>query len=193
MEWLENIVDESLRKMECEEVLMKRPDPNMPSQMINDKIPRADDWIGWKPIKSEVTDEELHSLESTIGIEFPKSFKYLLKYKHYYSLVLKDKAIHLISNIPERTLQGLELGLLENWYPKNLIELGYIYFAEFHDYGLLCFDSNFKEDDNEFPIVYFNQEDLSQAHPYAENFRDLLESEPDRSNKFIEKMNELYS
>jgi hypothetical protein len=193
MEWLENIVDKSLDKMAQEEVFMKRPDPNMPKEMIDKSIPKNDDWTGWKPVKSNIRDEELDSLELKIGRELPLSFRSFLKYKCFYDLFLQDRTIGLISNLPGRTIEGIEDVVLNGWDPYYLIELGYIYFANFEDYGLLCFDANCLEDGNEYPIVFFDHEDLTIAHPYANYFRDLLESDTERGNRFIEKLNKFYA
>lgn len=193
MEWLENIIDNSLEKMAREQILMSRPDPNMPKEMIDNSIPRENDWIGWRPIKSDISDQELDELEVKIGKELPHSFRHLLKYKYFYELEMEDRSFSLFGNLPGRTIRGLEDGILNSWDPDYLIELGYIYFADFHDYGLLCFDANCIEENNEYPIVFFDHEDLTTVHQYARNFQDLLESDQERGNRFIEKLNDFYA
>ena len=62
----------------------------------------------------------------------------------------------------------------------------------FQDSGPLCFDSNQQRADNEYPIVFFDHELLSKPHPYAENFRALLEAHEDQGNDFIEYLNDYY-
>lgn len=193
MEWLENMIDKSLEKMAREAVLMSSPDPNMPKEMIDDTIDRDNDWKGWKPIKSDITDQELDLLEVKIGKELPYSFRHLLKYKYFYKLEMEDQSFSLFSNISGRTISSLEDKILNSWVPELLIELGYIYFADFQDYGLLCFDANSKEENNEYPVVFIDHEDLTTVHQYARNFRDLLESDLERGNRFIDKLNDFYA
>ena len=44
-------------------------------------------------------------------------------------------------------------------YYVNLIERGYLPFAEESDYGVVCFDVNDPKPGHEFPIVTFDHED----------------------------------
>ena len=74
--------------------------------------------------------------------------------------------------------------------PKLILGRGYIYFADFEDYGLLCFDTNAKVPDHEYPIVYMDHEDVNDIEPYAENFRALMEAHGERGNDFIDMLNE---
>lgn len=193
VDWLEVLVDASLERMIKGKILMRHPDPNMPQEMIDPNIPKQDDWIGWRPISSNITDLELDDLELKIGKQLPQSFRHLLKYKCYYELKMEDRSFSLLNNLPGRTIIELEKGILKNFYPSCLIQLGYIYFADFHDFGLLCFDANSIEENHEYPVVYFDHEDLTTVHYYAKNLRDLLESDKERGNRFIEKLNTFYS
>jgi hypothetical protein len=76
--------------------------------------------------------------------------------------------------------------------PEPLIERGFIYFADFNDYGLLCFDTNDHVEDYDYRIVYIDREDLYEVHPYANNFRELLEADSEKGTRFIEKLNDYY-
>lgn len=83
--------------------------------------------------------------------------------------------------------------VFDSFEPELLIGRGYIYFADFHDYGLLCFDANEVRSDNEYPVVYIDHENLEEVHSYASNFYDLLTGDSERGNRFIDYLNELHN
>ena len=193
MDWVENIVDKVFDKMSQEKILMKQPDPNMPKEMVDNTIPVDDDWLGWKPIKSILDDSDLDQIEEMIGIKLPMSYRKLLKYKHFYELDIDDHAVNFNSHLPDKSLQGFKELYFDFYDPKYIIKRGYIHFAEFEDYGLLCFDSNKKSLDNEYPIVFIDHDDLTKTHFYANNLKELMHADEDRGNRFIIDLNAYYS
>jgi len=192
MEWLENIIDKTLDKMAKEEILMKRPDPNMPNEMFDSTIESDSDWKGWKPIPSVLNDSDLNKLEKMIGIELPLSYRHFLKYKHFYELDISDFAVNFPTHLPDKSLDGFKEWFFEYYEPELLIGKGLIYFAGFQDYGLLCFDSNVKRENNEYPIVFIDHEDLTTTHHYSDDFKELMTADRERGNRFIMELNEYY-
>lgn len=192
MEWLEKIIDEALSKMAKDEILMKQPDPDMPKEMIDPTIPVDDDWIGWKPIKSVLNDSDIDRLEDMIGIKLPNSYRHFLTYKHFYELEIEDYAVNLHAHLPDKNLESFKELFFEYFDPTYLIKKGLIYFADFQDYGLLCFDSNVKAENNEYPIVYIDHGELLTKHHYANNFKELILADEERGNRFIMELNEYY-
>jgi hypothetical protein len=53
--------------------LQPRPDPRMPEEMRDPSLDH-DDWLGWRPIASTVTDEDLDRLEQRIDLAYPPPF-----------------------------------------------------------------------------------------------------------------------
>jgi len=192
MEWLEKIIDETLDEMAKEKILMKVPVLNMPNGMFDSTIESEDDWKGWKPIASVFNDLDLNKLEKMIGIELPLSYRHFLKYKHFYELRIPDFAINFPSHLPDENLDGFKEWFFEFYEPEFLIEKGLILFARFHDYGLLCFDSNIKNENNEYPVVFIDCDDLTIKHHYSRDFKELMTADTERGNRFIMKLNEYY-
>lgn len=192
MKWLEQIIDNCLAEMAKTDIFMKMPG-DIPLEMLNTSIPQKDEWKEWKPIDSIITDDDINKLENKIGLPIPLSYRYYLKYKHFYGLKIPDHSVNLPHHLPDKELTLLQEYILEGLDPEYLIERNYIYFADFNDYGILCFDANEPEKNNEFKIVYIDHERLEDTHLYANNFRELLEADSEKGNRFIEKMNEYYS
>lgn len=86
--------------------------------------------------------------------------------------------MHIPKHLPDKNLGFLEQNIFKGWNPEFLIERGFIHFADYDGFGdLLCFDTNEKVSENEYPVVYFNHEDLEEPSHMFDSFRDLLESE----------------
>lgn len=191
MEWLEHIIDNSFAEM-AKDKSMKMPG-KIPEEMLDLSIPASDDWRGWKPIKSIITDEDLNKLEKRLTLHLPLSYRHFLKYKHFFELSLPDYAIQFPSHLPDKNLYWFIDRVFQSWEPEYLIGRNYIYFADFNDYGLLCFDANEPRENNEYKIVFIDHEDLETVHEYATNFRELMESDSEAGNRFIERLNDFYS
>ncbi|MFY7669480.1 SMI1/KNR4 family protein [Tenacibaculum sp. MEBiC06402] len=187
---MKKIIDETLDKMAKEEILMKKPDPNMPKEMLDLSIPQDDDWKPWKPIESTFSNSDIDKIEQLIGIELPLSYRELLMYKHFYELDIPDYAVNFHQNLPDKNLEGFKETFFEYYDSEFLIKKGLIYFADFQDYGLLCFDSNEKRENNEYPIVYVDHEELTTKHHYSDNLKELMLADRERGNRFIMELNE---
>ena len=192
MKWLEKIIDDTLDIMYKEEYLMYHPDPSMPTEMLDSAFKQKNDWKRWKPIPSILVDDDLNSLEKLIGVKLPHSYRHFLLYKHFYELRIPDFSISFPSHLPDKNLHKLKSMFLEYYEPEFLIKKGFIYFADFCDYGLLCFDSKIKRKNNEYPIVYIDHEDLTIHHHYLNNFKELMTADKENGNRFIMRLNEYY-
>lgn len=191
MEKIESIVEHCLEEMSKNKSVMMFPG-EIPAEMLDDTIKPNNDWKGWKPTKSIIEDSDLEKLEAKIGYKLPQSYKIFLKYKHFYELRIPDHAVSFPSHLPDKNLSSLLEYVFEYMDPDQLIGKGYIYFADFCDYGLLCFDTNEKVEKEEYPIVYIDHENLEMNHRYANHFLELLEGDEETGNRFIDKLNSFY-
>ncbi|MFT5917598.1 MAG: hypothetical protein ACJAWV_003915 [Flammeovirgaceae bacterium] len=162
MKWLENIIDKSIGNIDEISVL------------------------------NNISNKDITDLEKTIGYKLPESYKYFLQYKYSHKLKLDDISIQLFLPTPTERLNKIKESIFEYHEPEEIIGKGYIYFADFHDYGLLCFNANEKMKDNEYKIVYIDHEDSEEIHPYAQNFRELLENDKESGNRFVEYLNKYH-
>ena len=192
MDWLHKIVNDTLLKMSETPISMMTP-AEVPEEMQDDSIEQIDDWSGWKPINSIIEDEDIDSLEREIGLPLPFSYREFLKTKHFFELQIPNGSVNLPGMLPDKGLSFLKKLVFETMEPGLLIGKGFIYFADFEDYGLLCFNTNVKADQNEYPVVFIDHEELDEIHPYADNFRALIEADEEQGNRFIDYLNEFYS
>ena len=192
LDWIKNIVDQSLLKMSSSSSPWAMMTPgHVPAEMIdNPKLVDAE-YLKWKPIPSTITDEELNQFENKIGFKLPLSYRTFLQYKHFVKLYLPNRTINLPANMPSTRLKPLEDYIFNYYDPELIIGKGYIYFADFEDYALLCFDTNQKCADYEYPIVYIFHEELDDIQPYVASFRELITSDEEHGNRFIDYLNEI--
>jgi hypothetical protein len=135
------------------------------------KDPKAE-WFSWLPIKSTVTDKELMDFEKKLGHLLPDSYKTFLKHKHFYNLYIDQAEFcrHPI-NIWQTSLSEM---IFNGWPRDLLIEKGYIPFACWTDWGMLCFDTTKKTPNNDYPIILWDHERENEFEPFADNFEKLL-------------------
>lgn len=191
MKPVRQIIDESLKKMKEEIFPMTAIEEEVPKEMIDNSLEAEEDYIGWKAIKSEITNSEISKLEKELKCKLPKSYKEFLQYKYFMELHLADFAIRIHNILPKSKLENLkELNLNYN-LPKEIIEKGYFYFADFHDFGLLAFDTNKPKEENEFEVIFMMHDNFENKYIYAKSFKELLNFDENYSNSFIEKLNEM--
>lgn len=163
-------VDKSLLSLKRSD-LMFLPHSNMPLEMIDNPINPNNDWIPWKAIPSKVTDQDILELENKIELKYPGLYIDFLKYKHFYELEnIADITFfkHCVRDWKNYLLDQY----FEYWDPEELIYKGFIPFANYSDWGIVCFDTN-RSNSNDCPIVMFDQETLYDQ-PVA--YEDLYES-----------------
>jgi hypothetical protein len=77
--------------------LMRLPG-KLPAQMRDPSIPPSDDWAGWKPIPSTVSDTDLDALERETGLAFPPLYRDFLQYQHF--VALTEEGVRFLSLDP---------------------------------------------------------------------------------------------
>jgi hypothetical protein len=118
---------------------MSCPDPNMPAEMRDPKLPPTGAWLAWQPIASSVTDQDIIELETHFGGKLPDSYVEFLKYRHFYDLT--ECGVRFIPHVIGRWKDEL-IGLYDTYqqnFPtdSHLVPFG----AEtFMDAGPVCFD-----------------------------------------------------
>jgi hypothetical protein len=173
---IHKFVDDGLKKL-AELDLMKSPG-NVPFEMIDKSVKKDDDWTPWKPIESTVTDQEITQLEALTNCTFPESFISFLKYKHFYELFLPDPMLVGFYKHPVRKwLEEYTEMYSYDWVHEDLIANRIIPFANYYDYGFLCFDAREAYDNNEYPILMVDHEEVGNMESYSVfsvNFMDMV-------------------
>ena len=186
---VQDIVEKCLQKMAKDERNMRSPG-HIPQEMLDPSIKTSNEYKGWKPIKSIIDDTDLAILENKIGHPLPLSYRTFLKYKHFIELQIQNTWVYFPKHLPDKNVSFLSELVFNAMIPKKVIGKGYIYFADFVDYGILCFDTNTKREHHEYPIVYIDNYDLEEIHPYADNFLELLEADDNKGEQFFESISD---
>lgn len=159
--------------------LMFLPHPNMAAEMRDDSRQPEDDWLPWKEVASTVTDDDIRALEQVAGRRLPALYGQFLKYKHFYQLA-PVKEISFLSHGIHEWKDGLIDYYTSYDDPTEIIGKGYIPFADYSDYGPVCFNTSKQTDlDNDCEVVMFDHEDIFNGpnvlYPsFAEMMRDLV-------------------
>ena len=142
-------------------------------EMANPNDPMNDEgWQKWYPIDSTVTDAEIEELETQLKFRLPSDYKIFLKHKYFYELYIYEARFsgHIIRRWKHQLIDKAFDG-----YPREfLIDKGYIPFADWNDWGQLCFDTNNQKTANEYPVVLWDHERWDEFEPYSDNFESLL-------------------
>lgn len=126
-----------------------------------------EEWKFWLPVQSTVTDAELQELEKEIGFIFPDDFKIFLKHKHFYELQIAEVSF---CPHPVNTWKASLREMMFETYPREfLFDKGYVPFAVYSDWGLLCFDTH-----NHNTIVRWDHEDENSFEYQYKSFDELL-------------------
>lgn len=136
---------------------MRTPNPHLPKEMIDLKISPKDDWVGWKPVSSVVTDDDLDGIEKKIGLHFPYLYRVFLKYVHFVELT--EVGLRFCEH-PIHGWQSELEQLYKGWYPERILGVGLIPFASetCMDAGPVCFDTRNPLSDGDYPVVYWDHE-----------------------------------
>lgn len=165
------IVDKHLNKF-IEKGVNILPGKIEPEMADPGELMSKEEWNKWYPIDSTVTDPELEELENKLNFKFPSDYKIFLKHKHFYELYIYEARFsgHII-----RTWKRSLISLAFDGYPREfLIDKGYFPFADWNDWGQLCFDTNNPQVENEYPVVLWDHERWDEFEPYSPNFNSLL-------------------
>ncbi len=141
-------------------------------EMAEKNANKNQEWNKWFPIKSTVTDLELEELEKEIGHKLPLSYKNFLKYKHFYELYISECSF---CAHPIKTWRAKIMEMIFDGYPsEDLIETGRIPFANWSDWGLLCFDTTTKSENNNYPIVLWDHETYDEFQFQYSDFESMI-------------------
>jgi len=142
-------------------------------EMANPNEPMDNEgWQKWYPIDSTVADSEIEGIEIQLNYKLPKSYKVFLKHKHFYELYISDARF---SGQEIRNWRQHLTHMAFNGYPRELlIDKGYIPFADWSDWGLLCFDTNSQGTDYDYPIVLWDHDRWNEYETFSANFHNLL-------------------
>ena len=173
------IIDRHLKSW-LEKGLNSLPEEIEPEMANPNEPPNDEGWQNWYPISSMVTDSEIESLEKALNVLLPNSYKIFLKHKHFYELYISE------AHFSGHQIRYWKRHLLEmafEGYPRELlIDKGYIPFADWSDWGMLCFNTNISRKDNEYPIILWDHDRWDDYEPFSENFYSLLQKLDAESN-----------
>jgi hypothetical protein len=130
----------------------------------------SDDWTVWEPIGSTVADAQIEDLEGSFGVPFSPQYIGFLKHKHFIELTIGE--VSLFAHPSEGWMASLRRQVLDGWPREYLLDVGLLPFADFSDWGLLCFGTLERTASGEYP-VYLWDHDRPQSR---ERKADCLES-----------------
>lgn len=171
---IEALIDQQLTERQLAGWL-KRPDPTMPPAMRDPAGEPDADWLPWQPIPSTVTSDDLLDLEAIVGAPLPQSYRRLLGHVHFYELFFPND-LQLFPHLPGEWKRLTIEHYTRSWQqrPYELLQQGLVYFANWNDWGLLCFDTTRRRQHHEYPIVLLDHEDLNRRADLAPNLPTLL-------------------
>ncbi len=141
-------------------------------EMLAPGKPKYADTKNWLAIPSTVTDEEITNLEAKLGYALPEDYKTFLKYKHFYELYIFEAQF---CKHPIHTWWEELEDMVFDGYPKeDLYDKGWIPFATWSDWGMLCFDVNKNDGTNNYPIVLWDHEESDEVSDRYDNFYDMM-------------------
>lgn len=149
-------IDHELNQLPCDiEKEMLAPDQS------------DEEWKFWLPVESTVTDCELLEFEKETRFVFPEDFKTVLKHKHFCELQISE--ISFCSHPINSWRASLREMMVETYPREFLFDKGYVPFATYSDWGLLCFDTH-----NNNAIVRWDHEVEDTFEYQYKNFYELL-------------------
>ena len=167
---IKNIIDTYLKKW-LDIGLNKLPG-QIETEMSDPSQDKKEEWRIWFPIDSKVTDDEIEEIEGQIGSKLPDDYKVFLKHKHFYDLHISEVSFcrHPVNTWRARLTEMI----FDGYQTEYLIEKGYIPFADWSDWGLLCFDTNRNKENNNYPIVLWYHETADEVKDEYKDFYDLI-------------------
>lgn len=145
--------------------LMRHPG-RIPLDMVDHSIPPTDDWIGWKPVPSQVTDADLNELEVQAGTAFPPLYRSFLRYKHFIDLT--EFGVRFERHTSSDWKRVLTAAIFDQWEPERTIGRGLLPFGSetFMDAGQVCFDTRARLPDGDCPVVFLD-------HEWVDTYREI--------------------
>ena len=162
----ESLADSESKKLNC------RPG-EIPDAMQTGES--QDDWKYWRAVASTVTDLDMLDMEGLLGVHLSPQYQELLRHKHFIELQIGEASIF---SHPIGTWKATIKEAVFGGYPKELlIEKGYLPFADYSDWGLLCFRVTEQNANGEYPIYRWDHECPEEFEYFAPDLRSALEHE----------------
>ena len=129
----------------------------VPDAMRDDSIVPSDDWVGWKPIPSTVTDSDLDTLEQETGLPFPPLYRDFLQYRHFVSM---ECGIRFEPHLCHNWREKLRAAYFHSWSRERILDIGLLPFGDekMLDAGPVCFDTRRRMADGDCPVVFWDHE-----------------------------------
>lgn len=134
-----------------------------------------DDWTFWKPINSTVTDSDIAEMNEMLGVELSPQYVELLRHKHFMELQFGE--ISILPHPVGSWKASIRKAVFKGWPKAHLIEKGFLPFADYSDWGLLCFGIAAKSADGEYPIYRWDHERPYEFELIAPNLETVLQNE----------------
>lgn len=130
----------------------------LPEPMRDVSIPPSQDWVGWQPIPSRVTDLELDSLERETGLPFPPLYREFLKYQHF--VALTEDGVRFEPHLCHNWQETLREAYFRSWPRECILDVGLLPFGDeaLMDAGPVCFDTRRRLADGDCPVVFWDHE-----------------------------------
>jgi len=147
----------------------------VPDYMVDHtKHTNTSDWCHWKPLKAEISEADFENYEKQTGIKLPASYKTFLGYKFFIDLNFGHEVI-FFKHTKNWINENLES--INQWGTEFTTDKGLLPFADYSDWGLICFDANIPYEENEYNICYIDHEDMDTPKEYVHGrfaFIDLI-------------------
>ncbi|MHA7966757.1 SMI1/KNR4 family protein [Paenibacillus sp. CAU 1782] len=134
-------------------------DSGVPADMENSE-PDHEGYVEWKLLPSTLVLGDLEVLEEKYGFQWPSLYKaFLTTYFHLINEVRgPDYSVLLPEQPSDKPLYEIEY-MLRSW--EQLLAFGYIPFSLYNDgWGPICFDTVSCGVEADYPIVWFDHEEI---------------------------------
>jgi hypothetical protein len=137
--------------------LLWTPDPLLPARMRDLTRSSDNDWQPWKPIASEVTEQDILDLQTHFKCSLPPAYARFLKHSHFYELCVTG--VDFAPNVVGRWKQEL-IALYDSYrqlLPKNsnLVPIGR---ESLMDAGPACLDIATQQADGDCQVVFWDHD-----------------------------------
>jgi len=168
---ISHLIDESLSDWESKKLNCHPGE--IPEAMQTGEV--QEDWKYWRAIESTVTDQDIEEMEHLLGVRLSHQYVELLRHKHFIELQIGEASIF---SHPVGTWKSSITKAVFRGYPKQLlIEKGYLPFADYSDWGLLCFRVTEHNTDGEYSVYRWDHERPEEFEFFASDLRSALERE----------------
>lgn len=167
---MEKIIDKYLEEIISKD-LNKLPG-KIEKEMVDPNQDNNKEWKKWLPIPSTVTETDLVEYENKIGYKLPDSYKRFLKHNHFYELWIAECSFF---SHPIHSWKSELYKMIFKGFPKEfLIDKGRIPFADWSDWGMLCFDTTAECENHDYPIFLWDHEISDEFEPKYQNFESMI-------------------